>query len=222
MNDRPSRSAARWLKLLVGAAVAAAVLGAGAVYVILPAGRNAAAVGRCPSDAALIARLKPLATGEVAAMLIDDRPKPLPTMAFKDAAGKPVLLADFRGKTVLFNMWATWCAPCRAEMPALDTLQAELGGEKFDVVAVSVDATGPDKPRKFFNNLNLTHLALHTDGSGEVFRTMQSIGRGVGLPTSLLVDKGGCEIGYMPGPAQWASPDAKALIEAALPSDQKG
>jgi thiol-disulfide isomerase/thioredoxin len=216
MNDG-TRPARRWLKPLALAVVVAAALAAGAVYVILPAGRNAAAAARCPSDAAVIARLKPLAKGEVAAMLVDDHPKPLPKLAFKDADGKSVSLADFRGRTVLFNMWATWCAPCRAEMPALDTLQAELGGKKFDVVAVSVDTTGPAKPRKFFHDLNLTHLALHTDGSGDVFRTMQSIGRGVGLPTSLLVDQGGCEIGYMPGPAEWASPDAKALIEAALP-----
>jgi thiol-disulfide isomerase/thioredoxin len=216
MNEKP-RPARRWLKPLIGAVVVAAAVGAGAVYVILPAGRNAAAAARCPSDAAVIARLKPLAKGEVAAMLVDDHPKPLPKLAFMDADGKSVSLADFRGRTVLFNMWATWCAPCRAEMPALDTLQAELGGKKFDVVAVSVDTTGPAKPRKFFHDLNLTHLALHTDGSGDVFRTMQSIGRGVGLPTSLLVDQGGCEIGYMPGPAEWASPDAKALIEAALP-----
>ncbi|HVV94110.1 MAG TPA: TlpA disulfide reductase family protein [Hyphomicrobiales bacterium] len=216
MNQKP-RATRSWLKPLVAAVAVAAVVGAGAVYVILPAGRNAAAAARCPSDAALIARLKPLAKGEVAAMLVDDHPKPLPALSFKDADGKPVTLADFRGRAVLFNMWATWCAPCRAEMPALDTLQAELGGKNFDVVAVSVDATGPDKPRKFFHDLNLRHLALHTDGSGDVFRTMQSIGRGVGLPTSLLVDRGGCEIGYMPGPAQWASPDAKALVEAALP-----
>jgi thiol-disulfide isomerase/thioredoxin len=218
MNARPPRSAARWIKPLALAALLGAAVGAGAVYVINPAARNAAgAAAHCPSDAAVLARLKPLAKGEVAAMLVDDHPRPLPALSFHGADGKPMTLADFRGKTVLLNMWATWCAPCRAEMPALDTLQAELGGKTFDIVAVSIDTTGPDKPRQFYKDLNLQHLALHTERTGDLFRAMQSIGRGVGLPTSLLIDKGGCEIGYMPGPAQWASPDAKALIEAALP-----
>jgi len=205
-------------------------VGAGAVYVMTATPRNAgdsptyakASRAPCAGDAAQLARMGPKATGQVAAMLVDGTPRHMPDLKFQDASGKTLSLADFRGKTVLFNMWATWCAPCRAEMPSLDKLQAEEGSERFQVVAVSVDTNGKDKPKNFFASLGLKNLALHTDPSGNLFSTMQSIGRGVGLPTSIIIDPRGCEIGYMPGPADWSSPEAKALIEAALPSGSEG
>lgn len=206
-------------------------VGAGAVYVMTAMPRNAGqgdeavaatSLPPCPGDAAVLARMHPRATGEMAAMLVEQVPRRLPPLQFQDAAGKPVTLADFGGKTVLFNMWASWCAPCRAEMPSLDRLQAALGGPKFQVVAVSVDTGGAEKPTRFFNSLHLSHLALNLDPKGDVFSTMQAAGRGVGLPTTLIVDPRGCEIGYMPGPADWSSPDAKALIEAALPQAGEG
>jgi thiol-disulfide isomerase/thioredoxin len=230
MTKHAPRPATRWTTPVAVLVVALVAIGAGAVYVMTPTPRNAGEIASaaaadlppCPSDAARHARMAPKATGEVAAMLVDDHPRRLPALHFTNADGKALSLADFRGKTVLFNMWATWCAPCRAEMPSLDKLQAELGSKRFQVVAVSVDTNGKDKPKNFFASLGLKHLALHTDPSGEVFSTMRRIGRGIGLPTSLIVDPRGCEIGYMPGPADWASPDAKALIEAALPQPSKG
>jgi thiol-disulfide isomerase/thioredoxin len=232
MTNPAPRSRLSWTRFTSVLVIGLLVVGAAAVYVMTTMPRNAP-VGTmataeatdmtpCPGDGATLARMRPKATGEVAAMLVDAKPRRLPKLTFKDASGKMLSLADFRGKTVLFNMWATWCAPCRAEMPSLDKLEAAMGGKNFQVVAVSVDTTGGDKPKAFFQKLGLQHLALHTDPSGDVFSTMQSIGRGVGLPTSLIVDPRGCEIGYMPGPADWASPDARALIEAALPTPAKG
>ncbi|BCJ89562.1 hypothetical protein IZ6_02970 [Terrihabitans soli] len=161
-------------------------------------------------------RLKPLARGEVAAVLVPDRPRKLPELGFKDASGKSLSLKDFAGKTLLVNMWATWCAPCREEMPALDSLQGELGGPDFQVVAVSIDTQQPDKAKAFLNELKIAKLGFFQDASGKLFQDLKLVGRAVGLPTTLLIDKEGCEIGYLPGPAHWASEDAKKMIRAAI------
>ncbi|WP_222876265.1 thiol:disulfide interchange protein TlpA [Terrihabitans soli] len=170
----------------------------------------------CSADRTMTDRLKPLARGEVAAVLVPDRPRKLPELGFKDASGKSLSLKDFAGKTLLVNMWATWCAPCREEMPALDSLQGELGGPDFQVVAVSIDTQQPDKAKAFLNELKIAKLGFFQDASGKLFQDLKLVGRAVGLPTTLLIDKEGCEIGYLPGPAHWASEDAKKMIRAAI------
>lgn len=170
----------------------------------------------CSADRTVTERLKPLARGEVAAVLVPDQPRKLPELAFKDGDGKALSLKDFAGKTVLVNLWATWCAPCREEMPALDQLQSELGGPDFQVVAVSIDTQQPEKAKAFLDELKIANLAFFQDSSGKMFQDLKLAGRAVGLPTTLLIDKEGCEIGYLPGPAHWASEDAKKLIRAAL------
>ena len=134
----------------------------------------------------------------------------------KDADGKALTLADFKGRTVLLNLWATWCVPCRKEMPALDRLQAKLGGPDFEVVAVNIDTRDPDKPRNFLKDANLTRLGYFTDDKAKVFQDLKSVGRALGMPTSVLVDGKGCEIATIAGPADWASEDAVKLISAAL------
>ncbi len=113
---------------------------------------------------------------------------------------------------MLLNLWATWCVPCREEMPALDKLQAALGGANFEVVAINIDRGGPDKARDFLKEIGVNKLALYTDPSGKLFSTI----RAVGMPTTLLIDREGREIGRLVGPADWASPEAKTLIEAAI------
>ncbi len=125
-------------------------------------------------------------------------------------------LADFKGRTVLLNLWATWCVPCRREMPTLDALEGELGGKEFQVVAVNIDTRNPDKPKKFLKDIGVKHLAFYADPSAKAFQDLKSIGRAFGMPTTLLVDPHGCEIGAIAGPAEWASKDAVALIKAAL------
>jgi thiol-disulfide isomerase/thioredoxin len=201
---------------LIGLAVAALVLGAGAGAALYGIGAQSANDPVCAADAATLARMKPLAKGEVAAMLVPNAPRPVPSLSFEDGSGAKKSLADFRGKVVLFNLWATWCVPCRQEMPALDRLQARFGGADFEVVAVSIDIRDPNKPKKFLAEIGVKALPFWIDPSGKIFQELRSVGRAVGMPTTLLLDRSGCEIGYLPGPAEWDSPDAEALIAAAL------
>jgi thiol-disulfide isomerase/thioredoxin len=131
------------------------------------------------------------------------KPKPIPELQFEDATGRQRSLADFRGKLVLLNIWATWCAPCREEMPALDRLQAKLAGPGFEVVAVSVDQQGPEIARKFFAETGVKALPLYIDRSAQAAFKLGT----PGLPATLLVDRSGREIGRHLGPATWDAPE---------------
>lgn len=210
-------SRGRVLGFALAGALAGLMAGAAVLYVNGRGDGNAAATAKdCAATAATLALLKPLAKGDVAGVAVPDAPRAVPKLAFKDKDGKPLQLADFRGKTVLLNLWATWCAPCREEMPALDKLQAELGGDAFQVVAVSVDTQDEARTKEFFASLNLKTLPYYADTSRAVFQDMKMAGRATGLPSTLILDKTGCEVGYLPGPADWASADAKALVRAAM------
>jgi len=147
-------------------------------------------------------------SAEVKLRLLEE-PRPLPELSFVDGAGRPLRLADFRGRAVLLNIWATWCAPCRKEMPSLNQLQAELGGPKFEVVALSVDEDGVPSVEAFYNELKLDNLAIYVDPSGAVMRTL----RVLGVPTTLLVDTEGNEIGRALGPDQWNAPAVVRFLE---------
>jgi thiol-disulfide isomerase/thioredoxin len=127
-----------------------------------------------------------------------------------------VTLADLKGRTLLVNLWATWCVPCRQEMPALDKLQAQLGGPDFEVVAINVDTRNTEKPKTWLKENGIGNLGFYADPSGNLLQVLQRSGHVVGLPTTLLVDGSGCEIALMKGPADWSSPDAVALVRAAL------
>ncbi|MEJ0078849.1 MAG: TlpA disulfide reductase family protein [Alphaproteobacteria bacterium] len=191
-------------------AVAAVVTGA-AIYGIGAMQRNADPA--CRPSAELAKRLAPLARGEVAAINIAADPQKLPDLAFKDASGEPRKLSDFRGRTVLLNLWATWCVPCRKEMPALDALQARLGGDTFQVVAVNIDTRNLDKPKAWLDEVGIKGLGYFADPSAKVFQDLKAIGKALGMPTTLLIDPEGCELGVLAGPAEWASEDAIRLIE---------
>jgi len=138
----PSSEVRRRSIIAIGA-VAGVIVGLAAVYGIGATQRNPADAA-CRPAAEVAKRLAPLAQGEVAAVGIAAEPKTLPELTFNDPEGKPRTLADYRGRTVLLNLWATWCVPCRKEMPALDVLQAKLGDEKFEVVAVNIDTRNLD------------------------------------------------------------------------------
>jgi thiol-disulfide isomerase/thioredoxin len=161
-------------------------------------------------------RIAPLVRGEVAALAVAQTPFRVPDLAFKDANGRELKLSDWRGRTVLLNLWATWCVPCRREMPALDALQALVGGNDFEVVAVNIDTRDPQKPLTFLKDVNITHLAYYSDPSARVFEELKTAGKAFGMPTTVIVDPSGCEIGNMAGPAEWASDDGVKLVSAAL------
>ena len=193
----------------IGAGVAG-IYGMGAVM------RNAAVPEACRPAAALARSLEPLARGEVAALSPAKIPVQVAGLTFQDADGKPRKLADFANKTVLLNLWATWCVPCKKEMPALDELQKKLGSADFEVVAVNIDTRDPQKPKTWLKETGITSLSYFADPSARIFQELKEKGRAFGMPTTLLVDKNGCEIATLAGPAEWASADAIKFIEKAL------
>ena len=134
-------------------------------------------------------------------MQVLDGPKPAPALAFKGADGAEVSLASLKGRVLLVNLWATWCAPCKAEMPALDRLQGELGGADFAVVAINVDTRNLDRPAAWLKENGIARLAFYADPGGRVLPAIQRDTGSTGLPTTLLIDAQGCEVGVMKGPA---------------------
>jgi len=214
---RPSSSfAKKRLAMVLAGGVAGVAVGLAGVYGITALTRNAGGDKACRPAVALAKKVAPLARGDVAAVNVAKSPLKVPDLTFKDAAGKQLSLADWRGRTVLLNLWATWCVPCRKEMPTLDALQGKLGGPDFQVVAVNIDTRDPDKPKAFLKEIGVKHLGYYADESAHSFQELKSVGRAFGMPTTLLVDPQGCEIGTIAGPAEWASDDAVKLIEAAL------
>jgi thiol-disulfide isomerase/thioredoxin len=204
-------------------AVVAASAGFGAVYVNYALyGNNAPApAARGSGDEAEMASppasaeatgIAALARGKMSTFVAKDEPEELPEVSFQDGTGAQRSLADWRGKVVLLNLWATWCAPCREEMPALDELQGQLGGEDFEVVAASIDKGDADKPREFLEDHGIGNLALYHDPSGRLGNTLKAYG----MPTTLLIDRQGREIGRLVGPAEWDSQDAINLVKAAI------
>lgn len=171
---------------------------------------------QCRAAPALAARLKPLAKGEIAALQVIERPTPLVPLTFLNAKGETVTLASFRGKTILLNLWATWCAPCRQEMPALDALQGAAGGADFEVVAVNIDTRNFDKPKAFLDEVNVKRLAYYSDPAAKVFQDLKAAGKAFGMPTTLLIDANGCELANLAGPAEWSGPEALALVREAI------
>jgi thiol-disulfide isomerase/thioredoxin len=195
--------------------LAAAVVLGTAVYTAGALPGNAQAQS-CTAAKAVADRIRPLAKGEIAAVLVSEKQQSLPNLGFQSPDGKPMTLSDLRGRMVLLNLWATWCAPCRKEMPALDKLQAELGGADFEVVAINIDQRNLERPKSFLQEVNVTKLAYYADPSARIFQQLRAVDRAVGMPTTLLIDKDGCELAYLAGPAEWASDEAKAFIRAAL------
>jgi len=201
--------------------LAAALVGFGAVYVTLgrndnvetttPASQAPAAV---PQDLPAGPGTNQLSKGHMAAFVFKKAPEPLPEFTFMDGSGAERTLKDWQGRVVLLNLWATWCAPCRKEMPTLERLEQALGSDKFQVLALSVDRGGAEASKKFFDQISVEALDLFVDPTGRATSQLKA----VGLPTTLLIDAQGREIGRLTGPAEWDSEDAKRLIQAVLGS----
>ncbi len=227
-KDGPS-SPAGTVSARTAAIVAAlsVVAGFAAVYVTLGPRDNARLPNSVKSDAPQTASPKApqvaappgaspagdkLNVGEVTAFVFKKEPEALADVAFVDGDGKSRTLGDWKGRVVLLNLWATWCAPCRKEMPGLSRLQKEMGSPKFEVVALAVDRAGADAAAKFLASIDAKDLRLYVDATARTGTALKA----VGMPTTLLIDPQGLEIGRLTGPAEWDSPEAKRLIQTYL------
>lgn len=205
-------------KPLVLVALAGTVLAAVLYGMIGFGGKESAGNQACAPAATTAQRLAPLAKGQVAALNVAKTPKIATEIVFDGPAGERMKLADFRGRIVLLNLWATWCVPCREEMPALDRLQGELGGPSFEVLAINIDTARLERRKQFLDSVGVTRLGFYTDPKADVFQTLRQAGKVTGLPTTILIDGNGCELGIMAGPAEWDGPDALALLRSAISS----
>ncbi len=224
----PKRTPLMFLKV-AGSTIAVAV---GLVYLIgMMAGKKGpeafdqredappvAANADCAASAKIAQTVKDLAKGDVAAMAISKTPEKLADFAFNDAEGKEKRLSAFAGKTLVFNLWASWCVPCREEMPALDRLQGEKGSDKFQVVTVNVDTAKPEKAKAFLDETGVKNLAYYA--GPDLFFQLKQTGKALGLPITLLIGPDGCAAGLMNGPAMWDAADAKALVDGAVGAAQ--
>ena len=204
------------LAMVVAGGVAGVAVGLAAVYGIKTMERNAPEAA-CAQAAETARRLAPLAHGEVAAFAVADPSRRLPDLAFRDGSGAERHLADWRGRTVLLNLWATWCVPCRKEMPALDRLQAQLGSPAFEVVAVSIDRD-PKAVGQFFREYGIRNLALYIDPSSDIAGALGI----VGIPATLLVNRDGSERWRRLGPAEWDAPAEVAKIRRVIEASAPG
>ncbi|MEP7452106.1 TlpA disulfide reductase family protein [Phyllobacterium sp. SB3] len=207
-------------KIIALAALAGIAAGAVAVYVMeRPSGNIAVATNtadQCPMKAAGAKAIDAAAVGSIAAMRGSDQPQSMSSLSFTGPDGKPVRISDFKGKTLLVNLWATWCAPCREEMPALDALETKKGSDKFEVVTINIDTGDDAKPKAFLSEIGVKSLDLYRDPSMGVFNELKRKNLAFGLPVTMLIDKEGCQIAAMNGPADWSSDDAQRFVDTAL------
>ncbi len=191
-----SRQNAPFLALLAGFLIVLAALSALVKTMMVPKGGD----------------LSAYAVGELENFIVHDKPKPVPDVPFYDEAGNEYRLSDFKGQVLLVNLWATWCAPCLTEMPTLDNLQKEMGSDRFQVMALSVDKKGIEVSREFLDRVNSPNVKLYSDPTFKMAIKFTAHG----LPATILIDKHGREIGRIVAPAEWDSADAKRMIKAAL------
>ena len=170
-----------------------------------------------PRPVALLAAAMIVATGSQLAdaqdvlknFVVHETAKPVPAINFEDGEGQRRALTEFGGKVLVLNIWATWCVPCRREMPALDRLQAALGGADFAVVPLSIDRGGIDTITKFYAEIGIRHLPIYVDVSGKAVRDLGA----VGLPTTLVLDRATQEVARIIGPAEWDAPEVAEFLK---------
>src|SRR5215469_8607622 len=146
------------------------------------------------------------------ALSIFEQPSPVPEIRFQDDQGHDLTLADFRGRVVLLNIWATWCVPCRKEMPTLDRLQSRLGGKNFHVIALSIDRKGIEAIKDFYREVGVQKLAIYLDPSGKGSHDLAI----PGVPATLLINREGGEIARKLGEAEWDSPEMVSVVEQTI------
>ena len=215
MTEQPAASPQRNRGALAFGLALLLIAGALALYVKSGPGGKKEHNPACDASKPLAAALAGLATGELAALAVQREPEPMQPLAFNGPDGAPTNLDAFKGKTLLVNVWATWCVPCRSEMPALDRLQGLAGSDKFEVLAINVDTTRLERPRAFLSEIGVKNLGFYADPKADIFFRLKQGGELMGLPTSYLVDPAGCALAQLSGPAAWNSPEALALIRRA-------
>lgn len=220
MTDTDNPTPRKWTlrNLLSGGLIGAALVIAGGFWL---SNAESTIASECALQESASAAIDEVATGQLAALIPTGKGRGYSTLAFVDAEGQPKTLADFSGKPILVNFWATWCVPCRQEMPALDTLASLYQLDVFEVVPINLDLgdEGIGKARAFLEEENLDNLTLLADPTYGAFDLLVTNAVAIGLPATLLLDSAGCEIAVLQGPAEWSSPDAINVINALIDAD---
>ena len=209
LSPRPGATSRVRLAIILGVAGLAV-----AIPVWLYIG-NASMARECPVQEADATAIGDAAVGELAAMNGTGEGRGYATMAFTDAEGNAKTIADFKGQKLLVNFWASWCVPCREEMPALDAIATKYNSEQFMVLPINLDigANGKEKAQGFLDENRFANLPLYADNTFAAFERLKQQAVAVGLPATLLLDGNGCELAVLQGPAEWNTPDGEAVIE---------
>jgi thiol-disulfide isomerase/thioredoxin len=170
----------------------------------------------CPAQPEKAAAVDSAATGELAALNGTGKGRNYATMVVTDSEGADLRISDFAGRKLLINFWASWCIPCRAEMPALDAIALKYNSDRFIVLPVNTGEAEPGKAEAFLAEGKWTHLPLYVDPDWAAYKRMQREAVTLGLPVTLLLDENGCEIAVLQGPAEWNTPDGHRVIETFL------
>lgn len=215
MTENPTTKPIGKSWLTMGVAAAALAI---AVAVWVSNGGGGASAAECPARETASAAIDAVARGELAALLAQNSGRNFSDLSFRDENGDPITLADFAGKRLLVNFWATWCFPCREEMPDLNALAADYEGEDFALITISLDAgeNGPALAQGFFDDYGLDALTLYADPTLDVFQRLRNEAVTLGLPATLLIDEEGCELAVLQGPAAWASEDGRNVVETLI------
>ncbi|HYN00205.1 MAG TPA: TlpA disulfide reductase family protein [Aestuariivirgaceae bacterium] len=207
-------------------AIAGIIACVAAIYIVSgpnsnpPTGVRAVPQAQTPelSGRAINKITRDMATGALSAFVVKPERRPMPELVFFDGAGGRRSLSEWRGRVVLLNLWASWCAPCREEMPSFAALQRRFGSKDFEVVAISVDRGGAKVAQQFLDETQSRLLRLYIDPSAKSIETITALG----LPATVLIDREGKEVGRLLGPADWTSPEAYRLINVAINESQTG
>jgi thiol-disulfide isomerase/thioredoxin len=212
--QEPEKPRRRLPRLYAAAALVVVALAITATIWLSNAGSSSASGCAPIPDAA--AALDKVAVGELAAVQATGKGRGYADLPFEDASGKPVTLKDFSGKTLLVNFWASWCVPCRAEMPSLAAIAKKFDGPDFMVLPINLDIGngGVDKAKAFLASEHITDLPLYADPTLKALSRLKDNAVALGLPATLLLDRKACEVGVLQGPAQWDSPDGENVVKA--------
>ena len=196
---------------------AGVVVVAGSIAAWLMLG-NAGTANECPVQQAAAQIIDAAAVGELAALNGTGEGRGYADMAFSDASGTPMSVADFSGKALLVNFWASWCVPCREEMPALDAIATDYNSDRFMVLPINLDIgeSGLEKAQDFLDEGQFANLPLYADNTFAAFERLKREAVAIGLPATLLLDPEGCELAVLQGPAEWHSDDGRAVVEALI------